>query len=176
MSEIKKGIASLQAAFEHDLEKHWRSEEELKHHLKWVLDRADMYAKACKTDREAVLAAWEANRDYWWLNYYQECKQPDVSGRDVFTINDWKFIGHVKYGDDLLDWKFKCPACGNVQTMRQFKEAGVDPNLAYLNCASRHNLGGKKECKWTIGGLLKVGGIYVIDEDFVPKLIFDFAD
>ena len=36
--------------------------------------------------------------------------------------------------------------------------------------------GGKADCKWTIGGLLRVGGRYVIDAKFRPRLIFEFAD
>lgn len=176
MVEIKKGCASLRAELERNIEDRWRTREELEKRLQWVLDRADMYAKKCHTDRETVLAAWEEDRDYWWLNYYQERKQPDLSKVDVMTLDEWEADGKRRFGEDFLDWKFKCPACGYVQTPRQFKESGIEPEKAYFNCASRYDIGGKKICKWTTGGLLNLGGRYVVDKKYIPRLIFDFAD
>lgn len=175
---VKKGYESLMAAYQHDIDKSWRSKEELKTKLDWVLLRAKQYADHCHVTRDDVLSAWEERRDYWWLNFYQDANQPDLSnaGNKVMTLAEWEEEGKCRFGDDQLDWKFKCPACGHIQSMREFKEAGLEPHLAYLHCASRHGLGGREDCKWTIGGLLRVGGQYVIDGKYCPRLVFEFAD
>lgn len=177
--EPKKGYESLKAAVERTIEwgASFDSPEQLRKQMQWVLDRAQQYADACGVDREVVLEQWETDRTYWWVNYYQDANQPDLSKYgSVVTLEKWMEEGERLYGKDRLDWKFKCPACGHVQTMRKFKEAGKDPRLAYVNCASRHGLGGKKDCKWTTGGFLRIGGRYVIDSKYCPRLIFEFAD
>lgn len=176
-TEPKKGLESLTAEYYHCLEREPGRKEEWRQKYEWALARAQQYADALGTDRETVLAAWEEDRDYWYVNYYQESNQPDLTGEiGVVTLAEWRAEGEQLYGKEQLDWRFRCPACGHVQTMRKFKEAGLNPQLAYLNCASRHDLGGKADCKWTIGGLLCVGGRYVIDAKYRPRLIFEFAD
>lgn len=166
-------------AYNQDLKEGLRSKEELDSKLKWVLDRADAYADACKVKRDDVLKAWETKRNYWWLNFYQDCNQPDparMKGTPVVLYADWLKEGSRLYGPDMLDWRLKCPACGHIQTLREFKDAGVDEENAFTCCASRFNLGSNKTCKWTTGGLLRIGGVYVVRPDFVPVLAFAFAD
>lgn len=166
-------------AYNQDLKGGSRSKEELDLKLEWVLSRATAYAEVCGVERDDVLKAWEAKRDYWWINFYQDCNQPDparMKGTPVVLYADWLKKGSRLYGPDMLDWRLKCPACGHVQTVREFKEAGIDEDNAFTCCASRFNLGGSKTCKWTTGGLLRIGGVYVIRPDFVPVLAFSFAD
>ena len=43
---------------------------------KWVLERAQAYADKTGKTPEEVIAIWEKNRSYWYMNYYQEGKQP----------------------------------------------------------------------------------------------------
>ena len=170
-------LATLKAAYDHDLENHWRSKEELDKKYQWVLERAEQYARKCNTTKEAVIAAWETKRDYWWLNYYQECEQPSLDGKaSVMTTDEWRQEATRRFGPDKLDWKFKCPACGHIQTPRDFKDGGKEPERAATCCASRFGLGGSKTCKWTTGGFLKFNATYVIDDEFCPHLVFDFAD
>lgn len=40
--------------------------------LKWVIERAQQYADALGVTRDEVIDAWENERDYWYMNYYQE--------------------------------------------------------------------------------------------------------
>lgn len=175
----EKGYASLMEAYEHDLREKWRSKDELDRKLKWVLDRADAYASVCKSTREEVLKVWETKRNYWWLNYYQDCNQPDparMQGTPVILYADWLAKGARLYGPNMLDWRFKCPCCGHIQSLRDFKDAGVEEEKAITCCASRFGLGGRSDCKWTTSGLFRIGGCYVIRPDFVPVLAFAFAD
>lgn len=176
-TEPKKGLESLSSDYHYWLEREPGRKELWRQKYEWALNRAEQYAARLGTDRETVLEAWEEDRDYWYVNYYQECNQPDLTGMiGAVTLAEWLAEGERLYGKEKLDWRFRCPACGHVQTIRQFKEAGLNPELAYLHCASRHHLGGKANCKWTIGGLLRVGGRYVIDAKYRPHLIFEFAD
>lgn len=174
--EPKKGYDSLVAEYEYWAQREPGRAEEWKEKVRWALVRAQQYADRLGVDREKVLEGWEERRDYWYVNFYQEANQPDLSGREVVTLAEWEAEGERLYGKERLDWRFRCPACGHVQTPREFKAAGQSPHAAYLNCASRFGLGGRQDCKWTIGGLLKVGGRYVIDDRYCPRLIFEFAD
>lgn len=173
-----KGLSSLRSAFIHDLEARWRSKEELETKLQWVLGRADKYAAFCGATRDEVLTAWETKRNSWWFSYYADHKQPDprsLTGYPVLRYQDWVARGKELYGPDMLDWQFVCPACGHVQTLREFYEVNIDPDYGVANCASRFGIGGSPTCKWTTGGLLRLGGYYVINPNYIPQLIFAFA-
>lgn len=69
----------------------------------------------------------------------------------------------AKYGDDRDKWAFKCPNCGQQQTVADFKAIGVDPNEAYFSCIGRYVEG--RGCKWTLGGFLKIHTLEVIVND-----------
>lgn len=81
------GYKSLKAAYIHDLRKKWRSKKELLKHFRWVIDRAKHYAHKTNISIEFILNKWEAKRDYWWLNYYQDCKQPKIHSNSKKPTN-----------------------------------------------------------------------------------------
>ena len=83
------GYISLKRAYMHDVKKDgdtkvrlgrspMRSKETLYAKFQWVIKRAQHYAHATGEPIEKVLNRWEAGRDYWWLNYYQEARQPKI--------------------------------------------------------------------------------------------------
>lgn len=180
--KIKKGYDSFKSELDYWCQREPERSDEWRRKFEWVLQRAQQYADFCHTERDKVLAAWEEDRTYWFVNYYQECNQPDLQantglfGKKIVTLDEWMAEGQRLFGEDRLDWRFRCPMCGHIQTGRQFQDAGKDPHRAYFNCASRFGLGGKKNCKWTTGGLLAIGGRYVIDKKYIPHLIFDFDE
>ena len=47
--------------------------------FKWVIDRAKAYGEATGLNWEDVLDGWETDRNYWYMNYYQDCNQPELS-------------------------------------------------------------------------------------------------
>lgn len=47
--------------------------------FKWVIDRAKHYGEKLGTPWEDILDSWESDRDYWYMNYYQECNQPTMT-------------------------------------------------------------------------------------------------
>ena len=173
----ERGFKSLQEAKEHDIQEHWGPLEEIEEQYKWVLERASLYAEKCHTTQEAVINAWETKRDYWWRNFYSEANQPDFNKvATVYTMDEWKKEATRRFGPDKMNWKFKCPACSHIQSMRDFSNAHLEPERAITNCASRYGIGGIKTCKWTTGGFLRFNQTYVIDKEYFPHLVFDFAD
>ena len=141
----------------------------------WILNRADMYAQYCGVSREDVLTSWEQSRSYWYMNYYQDCNQPNLTKKsNVMSIAQWKEKGKELFGDNAKEWQFECPNCHNVQTMQQFFDAGIEPNYAYCNCASRFGIGGLATCNWSAGGLISLPCTYVITEQYKIVKVFNF--
>jgi predicted RNA-binding Zn-ribbon protein involved in translation (DUF1610 family) len=99
--------------------------------------------------------------------------------------DDWLAEAKRLFGPDARDWKFKCPACGHVQTARDFKAANADPNQVYFNCLGRylpnprsafgHNRkdAPKQPCDYTSGGLLRIGR--QVEMDGKVHNVFPFA-
>ena len=73
------GYMSLKEAMTEDIRKNWRSKKESYFKFTWVIARAKHYAHCLNKPIEDVLNAWETGRNYWWLNYYQDCNQPKLN-------------------------------------------------------------------------------------------------
>ena len=59
--------------------------------FKWINERAEMYAKLTGKTKEEVIQAWEEQRSYWYMNFYQEGNQPEIKseGMNVVLYDDW---------------------------------------------------------------------------------------
>lgn len=80
--------------------------------FKWVIDRVYHYSKTLDIPVENILDSWEKDRNYWYMNFYQNSNQPLINpGRKVKvfeTVEDFKESG--------IEKGFRCPACGGVST------------------------------------------------------------
>lgn len=173
--QLPKGILTLNACKEYDEKLRNTDQATIDNRYRFAIGAARQYAAACGTTYEEVLASWETRRDYWWVNFYQECKIPSLNTgkpHKVVMLKDWQAEGERLFGKDPKDWRFVCPACGGVQTGRQFEESGQEPDFAYRNCISRYVGTGK--CKYTTGGLLNLAKVCVIDALYRPVWVFDF--
>lgn len=78
------GYRSLKAAYTRDCAKAGKSSSPMRKKAEslklfnWVIARAKHYSVRTGTSLESVLIGMEQGRDYWWLNYYQDCKQPKL--------------------------------------------------------------------------------------------------
>ena len=103
-----------------------------------------------------------------------------------FTLREWRAEGERRFGSDPNNWKFRCPSCGNVQTIRDFE--GLDlgqtkaEDVVYFSCIGRWNgsgdvemCSGKSPCNYTIGGLFVLSETQ-IELDEKTMAVFDFAD
>lgn len=142
---------------------------------KWILERANHYADVCGSTVEKVVEAWEEGRSYWYMNYYQECNQVEIKGKDVLLYDAWIEELHKRFGKDPKNWKFKCPSCGHVQSIKDFIDHGIESPEAkvYRNCIGRYVKG--NGCDWTLGGLLSINRVTVV-KDLQAFPVFEMAD
>ena len=73
--------------------------------LAWAIKRAEYYAEKTDQTPEEVLRGWESNRNYWYMNYYQEANQPDLG--DVCKV--YEDIEDCRKA--LKGQRFECPHC-----------------------------------------------------------------
>ena len=108
-TQPKKGLSSLKIAIQRDIEDNSIHSDRLDNHLQWILDRATHYAEKLGTTQEKILEAWETNRTYWHLNYYQESNQPLITDNQVKIYeNKAEFISAI--GNE----GFRCPSCHKI--------------------------------------------------------------
>lgn len=152
-SDMNKGYEKLAAAVTKDCEEEGgtlhpegccKCGGKCDHHycdkFKWVIDRAKAYGEATGLNWEDILDSWEQDRNYWYMNYYQDCNQPEIKGGKVRvfdTLEDFRAA--------IGEMKFRCPSCGKVT---------ADP----YEC---------KACGWKVYGLLgDLGkGVFVYVKD-----------
>lgn len=91
----------------------------------WTIDRAKHYGEKTGEQWENILDAWEKDRDYWYMNYYQESNQPIISNID-------RIFDNLKEVKKSIGSSFICPNC---------KQIVNDPR----SCSS---------CEWSAGGFL----------------------
>ena len=102
--------------------------------FKWAIDRAKHYAEKTGLTWQEVLAGWEEERSYWYLNYYQDCNQPEVKSDKVRVFDTLEELRNS------LGKEFRCPCCGGIS------------NNPY-KCTSGIKRGDGKICDWKVNGL-----------------------
>lgn len=92
------------------------------------------------------------------------------------SISQWNKEGVKRFGPDRRDWKFVCPNCGGIQSVRDMLQLGIEPHLAMKHCISRYN-NFKKKCHWTVEQPLGAAdkGRWIIVTPHESYEIFDFA-
>lgn len=81
---------------------------------------------------------------------------------DVYnSVEEWKAEGERIFGSDNPGtWMTECPACGRVQTQKEFKQykdKGATPESFVQECLGRYT-GGRKgphKCDWAAYGLFR---------------------
>ena len=94
------------------------------------------------------------------------------------TVEEWNKEGESLFGMDRMNWKFICPSCGHVASVRDWKDAGASESAVAFSCVGRYTgakreLGEKGEgpCNYAGGGLFKLNPVEVCGHR-----IFDFAN
>jgi hypothetical protein len=146
--EDSEGYAKLKAAVAKDqLKSPGFHDYEAK--LQWIVDRAKHYAEKTGLEASDILDAWESDRGFWYMNYYQECNQPLLHGDKirVFETLDDMF-------DSIGDLGFRCPACNGISKSPYECDSGLE--------MSEGNI-----CDWKVYGLFTdMGkGVYVFVKD-----------
>ena len=98
---------------------------------------------------------------------------------EQIKLEDWLKEGKKRFGDDMNQWKFVCPACKTVQTAQDLLDAGVEPDdvdgYSAFSCIGRFTQG-KKGCDWSLGGLFQLHKLEVVFESGRDRRVFEFAD
>lgn len=99
------------------------------------------------------------------------------------TKKEWEAEGERRFGDNKLEWKFKCPACGHVISVKDYKDAGAPNGAIAFSCIGRYldaepreafvakKDKGKSPCNYAGGGLVGLNSVEVDGENY-----FEFAD
>lgn len=152
MIKIKpKGRESLKKAVQYDIDskRTFQTKEELWEKYDWIIKRAEHYANKTGLQADEILNAWEEDRDYWYMNYYQEANQPVIEGDNVRV-----FESVEEMMENIGEKKFRCPSCNSVST---------NP----YECNSGDKMSKGKVCNWKVYGLFgDLGkGVYVYIKD-----------
>jgi len=119
--------------------------------IPWVLERARHYAEKTGLGPDAILDKWEEGRSYWYMNYYQDAKQPLLDASNVRV-----FDSQAEFLQSIAGGGFRCPRCGGVS------------NSAY-ECTSGLEMEPGHICDWKAGGLFGTlgKGVYVFVRDVI---------
>lgn len=98
------------------------------------------------------------------------------------TRAEWLAEGEQLFGKDPMAWRFACPACGHVATVKDWKDAGAPEGAVAFSCVgrwlpdAREALGGKGKgpCNYAGGGLFDLNPVRVEFEGTVCG-VFAFA-
>lgn len=85
------------------------------------------------------------------------------------TVQDFHRILKAQDVERREDLEFICPGCGTVQSAQDLIDAGagdtfedVASQIAF-SCVGRHDP--ERGCDWTLGGLLQIHDLVVVQED-----------
>lgn len=105
---------------------------------------------------------------------------------DPLTHLQWQDAARERYGSDAMSWKFRCPSCGHVASVQDWKDSGAPEGAVAFSCIGRYvNAPGVADkafkkaggpCNYTGGGLFKLNPVSVKAEDGSLHSMFDFAD
>ena len=98
------------------------------------------------------------------------------------SIEDWRAEGEARYGKDKLKWRFKCPSCGYVQSVEDYRDAGAPEGHVAFSCIGRslpdrQEMGTKEggPCNYAGGGLIRLNPVVVVTPDGEQET-FEWAD
>ena len=92
------------------------------------------------------------------------------------TKEQFELEAKKRFGDNPMNWKFKCPSCGYVASVKDYKDAGASSKTVAFSCIGRYLpgkcqeafTGGPGPCNYAGGGLIginpvEIGGQYYFE-------------
>jgi len=103
--------------------------------------------------------------------------------RKEYSHEEWMSMAESLYGKNMLNWKFKCPSCGYIASVEDYKKVKAPEAAIAFSCIGRYikdcnnEVGDKKQpCNYAGGGLFKLNPVRVHYDDGRFEDMFDFAD
>lgn len=96
--------------------------------------------------------------------------------RRTISFVEWQAEGVEKFGEDMHQWRFKCPVCEETQSFREFLDHKIENgrDKFFFSCIGRYVK--DRGCDWTLGGLFQLHKTEVIDPEGVVIRVMEFAD
>lgn len=97
--------------------------------------------------------------------------------------DEWRAMAVSLFGENPMDWRFVCPACGHVATVAEWCKHHAPEGAVAFSCVGRWS-GAKREafgdgegpCNYAGGGLICVNPVHVSDPAATKDLfVFQFA-
>jgi hypothetical protein len=107
-----------------------------------------------------------------------------TSARSTMTRAEWIAEATRRFGSDPIGWRFICPSCSHVASVKDWRDAGASEGAVAFSCVGRYldadgtmafKLAGGP-CNYAGGGLFKINPVTVIDDEGRKHTVFAFAD
>jgi len=100
------------------------------------------------------------------------------------TYEQWLSDAKARFGDNAMDWRFECPVCHHVASVKDWRDAKAPEGAvafscvgAYTNAPARKAFeeGGTGPCNYAGGGLFKLNPVTVTGGPGGDHTVFEFA-
>lgn len=114
-----------------------------------------------------------------------------LSNDTPILATDWRAEAVRRFGEDVFQWRFKCPCCGHVAKVSDWRDAGAPEGSIAFSCVGRWTGGGTGAaffvkgkddqehptvpCDYAGGGLFGLNPVAVMSEGIV-RHVFSFDD
>ncbi len=144
----------LKEAVEHD-ENNQKGFHNYQEKLDWIIERAKHYSEKTGIDASEIIKGWEEQRDYWYMNFYQEANQPEIKADKVIIAESSE-----DFFRRFPSRKWICPNCKGISKDPFLCDSGV--KLKLINGSNK-----KEICNWSAGGLFGTlgNGVHVFLKD-----------
>lgn len=102
----------------------------------------------------------------------------------TITQEEWLAEGEKLFGNDRMKWRFACPSCGHVASVKDWETAGAPEASVAFSCIGRWSNSKQtifqkdegKGCNYAGGGLFGLNPVsVVVGEGREPYRVFEFA-
>ncbi len=90
------------------------------------------------------------------------------------TNAEWRAEGARRFGEDVMQWKFRCVSCGTESSPADFEKLAANGRRAPHECIGRIHLelgglpgvkidGNSKPCNWHAGGMFRRASVIEVE-------------
>lgn len=131
------------------------------------------YCPSCGKER------WEYER----YGHDLECTRYGVNPEKLqMSSEQWYAEGTRLFGENKMQWKFKCPACSHVASVQDYKDAGAPQTAVGFSCIGRwledcsEAFDPGSPCNYAGGGLIQINPVVVDMGEDDWMCVFEFAE
>lgn len=103
----------------------------------------------------------------------------------TMTQAEWNQRGEALFGPDRMTWRFACPCCAHVASVRDWMNVGAPEGSIAFSCIGRWKLAAPREafggegpgpCNYAGGGLFAINPVKVQRDDGAEQYVFAFDE